>query len=580
MFLMRCLLTSMTLLFVQCMFAQNYLKPNEYYHRLVNGLQLMIIENHNATDIHLLLVINGGASHENKLAQGTAKYAAAFTFQPLFLSPPPGCRSEVRVGNDYTSYQATLESYQSVPQLFKTLVTTLSSPSINYAPHHTISDISLSYITDNTSVASLDEPEKRAISIIFNEHAFRTGASTAENAVSPPELKHILSFKNDFYCPQNAFLVVHGKVNRQEVYKLALSHLLNWKECTSVSAHTTPFGFIRTHEFNLQQIAFSTETEDTRLTLVQAGPVTFKSRKDVLCALVVQSLLENESSTLQQYLRDTLHIKKALYSIAISKYAQPTLLTFLLDSASLLRPLTLYSKIMIPYDSSLITPNDLIAAQKHTITTRFSYRDNIAYLTELGHSFATFSIDYFQKIADSIHHLTRTDICRFIKKYISDNHFAAILHIPKPIYHKQHIDTLFAETAPHPSMYEFFFARNTNNLIGNADSLIISLAQWLKINPTQTIKINGVAVKDELLMIRDNEMIRFYRNHPHFRIMPESLIPTRTIRLDVYRSMTIVKKLYEKGVPLYQLSGTGKIITPEEAQKEQGTRVYCTIKIL
>jgi hypothetical protein len=141
-------------------------------------------------------------------------------------------------------------------------------------------------------------------------------------------------------------------------------------------------------------------------------------------------------------------------------------------------------------------------------------------------------------------------------------------------------DTLYTETAVTPDNYNFYFKRNTADFSEeNADSLLNSLYQWLKINPSAKIKINGVAAADELLTIKDDAMLEFYKKNPEFVIAPSDLIPTKKIRLDVLRSMTIVRKLVEKGISLNQISGTGKLATKTDNANET-QRVYCTIRTL
>ena len=75
-------------------------------------------------------------------------------------------------------------------------------------------------------------------------------------------------------------------------------------------------------------------------------------------------------------------------------------------------------------------------------------------------------------------------------------------------------------------------------------------------------------------------MLDYYKNNPGFVIAPSDLIPTKKMRLDVYRSMIIVRKLAEKGISLNQISGTGKVIDNKQAESEYPYRVYCTIRNL
>jgi predicted Zn-dependent peptidase len=556
--------------------AQNYLKPNEYYHRMVNGVQVLIIEDTGATETQLLLVINSGASHEYKESPGAATVSAALSFTNLHNTDLPGFASEILLNNDYTAFYARVKGKDGLAAILKNMMLDVS-----YLPSDTleIKNTPLDKVICKTDASALNESEKKAISMLYNEHDFRLGTHCPQLSEKLPNLKNIVSFKKTFYCPQNALLIIHGKVNRHELYKLLNNLLLNWKECAYTSVHLFPVGFIRTAGFNAQLVNFHTDTALISLSLLQAGPTTFNNRKEALCGLLFQSLINNNNSV-NKFLKDSLKVLKTTFDYEIHKYAAVSKLTFHFNTDQCNKMLNAYTRLSYLTDSLLYPEKDIEMAKKHCIAQHLRFADSKAYITKLAQYYSTASIDYFGKLADSLNALTVKDITNFTRKYIVNNNFVAILNISPDQYHASGIDTIFTTTAAHPSAYELFFEKNTNRFIGNADSVLNSMVQWLKINPDLILKINGVATTDELLSVRDPEMVRFYRKCPQFKIMPESLIPTKNIRLDVYRSMTVIKKLHERGIPLQRLTGTGKVIRPENAQNGHGRKVYCTIRVL
>jgi hypothetical protein len=139
------------------------------------------------------------------------------------------------------------------------------------------------------------------------------------------------------------------------------------------------------------------------------------------------------------------------------------------------------------------------------------------------------------------------------------------------------VDTFFTSTN-RSADYRFIFIKNNAQLADSTqDSLIISLAQFIKINPHIRVMVNGVAGKDELLHQTDNQALDFLKQHPGFKITPTSLIPIFKIRLDVQRALTIVKRLIELGVPDEQVTGTGIIAPKEGMQPGPDQQVYCTL---
>jgi len=88
-----------------------------------------------------------------------------------------------------------------------------------------------------------------------------------------------------------------------------------------------------------------------------------------------------------------------------------------------------------------------------------------------------------------------------------------------------------------------------------------------------------VASKDEYLHINDEDMLKFTEQHPGFTIAPSNLAPTKKIRLDVYRALTVIKLLIQMGVPEDQLTGTGKIVDAGAMQPLSDQEVYTSLNL-
>ena len=85
------------------------------------------------------------------------------------------------------------------------------------------------------------------------------------------------------------------------------------------------------------------------------------------------------------------------------------------------------------------------------------------------------------------------------------------------------------------------------------------------------IKVNGNCHKDELLKVSDSAMLDSVNSLEHFIINPpKSWIKQKKFRLDIYRSLTIIKKLAEAGIDTNRLLGTGFLVrTPGETEPFQ-----------
>jgi predicted Zn-dependent peptidase len=557
--------------------AQSYLKKNEHFHQMVNGLKLLVIEDPSATKSQIILTVNSGTSHENKNGLGTAEIVAALVSKQIQNNNLPDYTTETFLANDYTSYYTEFSGNEHLFTALKSLVKAMVSVHNDTGE---INNAKAAQIKNITSASELNDVETASAKIIFGENFFRLGILPTDSLRKTPGKKEIAAYKKVYYCPQNAFIIVYGNYKRNAVHKTAINTLLDWKDCTYNASQTMPIGLIRTNELNSQSIDFIADSAAISLSLLQPTTVIFKSRKEVLCGMLFSSLLRSDSCRLNLFLKDSMKIRAARFDFKSRKFAAVSKLTFHFDTTTVSSFLPHYNNLNYLSDTLLLAENDIETAKRKLTESLSLVPEKKEYMKKLSEYNALTSIDYYAKVADSINALTQKDLIHFIQKHISGNHFAATLKISENNYAALGIDSFFVPTACHPSEYEFMFAKNTNRIEGNADSVLNSMAQWIKINPKENIKINGVAVNDELLTVRDNEMLNFYRQNPQFKIMPEGLIPTKNIRLDVYRSMSIVKHLVDRGVPIHQLTGTGKIISKEAAEKENGMRAYCTIRVL
>jgi len=563
--------------------AQSYIKNKEYYHELVNGVKLMVIQDAAAVDTRIILTVNAGTSYESKDAQGASMIAAAIAWKQLNT---PGIEKKVFLHNDYTNYFLTFKGNNDISGAFASLTNAMT-----YMPKDSteILNAPVQNVVNNTSASKFNDAKHKAAHFIYGENVNRLGIAPMDTLIKELPFKKVLSFRKTFYCPQNTYIIVYGNYDHNKVYEALLNNMVAWKDCAYSAALNMPATFIRSNGLNSQLNNFSETDSTIHLSLMQPAPATINSRKDVLCAMLFSKLISDSASSVSTFIKDSLKISGTEYLFTPAKYTCTSEFNFRLDTASVKQFLSSYSQLEFLKDSLLYADSNLVHAKKILNSAFDNYPDTTAYLFAIARYMSLTSLDHFSKLTDSVNAISQSDMTKFVTRYIADNSFTAILNIPKAAYDTLGIDSIYAETAATASAYEFSFAKNTNTLqmlIGdsivpyNYDSLLSSLAQWIKINSKVIVRISGVATDDELLSVRDDAMISFFKSQPGFQFAPESLIPTKKIRLDVYRSMTVVKALVDKGVSIKQLTGTGRLLNAIDAKKEPGQRVYCNIKDL
>lgn len=558
------------LLFIFAVFtveAQNYLKKNEYFHTLVNGLKVILIEDTTAQNISVQLSINAGTSYEAKPVAGGSAFIAAHAHR-FFKN----YNTECILTNDYTGYYSTTTSIGELNSLFTAYLSALTVD-INTEPEN----LNANYINYNTSFTSCTANKgcESAVKIIYTNNENRLGEPLHDFSTDTAYIANVAKFKNSFYCPQNAFLIVNGNFKKAEVYKIVQNVFLDWKDCTYSPFRTFPVQTIKTNDYNVQ-LKTNDESATANLNVYYPGPVVYKNKREVLAGLLFAKIMNDENSGIRSYFADSFNIKNIRCDFNLRRFISLFSLKYEVDSNSLYFVAN-YNFLGFLNNASLYNA-DLKTNKFQLIENIITAKDVKQYINTLTLFNATISLDYFGKIRDSINSVTLKDIIVFAEKHILKNDFVAVLNNQQLI---GEIDSVFTETAVVPDSYEFYFKRNTATFSDEkSDSVLNSLYQWLLINPSSKIKINGVAGNDELLTIKDDEMLSFYKNNPAFVIAPSDLIPTKKMRLDVYRSMTIVRKLVEKGISLNQISGTGKLAAANAEAPEKNYKVYCTIRTL
>lgn len=545
--------------------AQNYLKPNEFFYQPINGLNVVLIQDSSLKSTHVSLTLKAGTTFENLKSKGASEIIASEGLH--FLRD---FHTTATIANDYTLYYSEILNENDLDFLFKQYIVFLNHqidsvfihPKLNYATAYTSLQASL----------NSDLP----LSGLFSLYTFLLGKPTAKFDADSIFLKNVSVFKKSFYCPQNALLIVQGNFNKSIIYSKINKILLDWKDCTYQPFSGFPVSAIQSVPFNSQHVDTTINTS-TQLQLYFSGATFYLSKADVLAGLILSNYFSLSETAFQQLLKDSFQVNISPNPYYFGKYISVFSLLFSLKDTNTkileqyYQPDSLWKKIKI-------SEKELIQAKEMSKLLFIEANHKKEYHQKLSKFFALTDLNYFGKIKDSIDAITLNDVNNYIQKYIANNSFSAVLHISSTS--DSALFSSFVPTSDFPNVCSFNFKKNSYELIDeNADSIINSIAQWLKINPKQKIKINGIAYENEILQVKDEDMITFYKSNPSFIIAPSSLIPTKKIRLDVYRSMVIIKKLFEKGITLEQISGTGKLMAVNK-DKEPEYKVYCTLQIL
>lgn len=328
-----------------------------------------------------------------------------------------------------------------------------------------------------------------------------------------------------------------------------------------------------------RQTVFEEEVDTPYIQLTYQGPTVAKSRQGTLAAIALQVIFENRSSNLYRYIVDSTYISHIDMSTEYAYHSNEMVFTLYADSNKLdSARIQWYSLINSGKWLDQVSDADLAQA-KLQLTAEFQKAKNggRSAVDLISTFWTSSSIDHYSSYTDSIATLPKAALNKFSDYYLNKTPHLAALFINESDRKALATDSFFAETAAHVNEYEFRFLKNTADFVNEQqDSVLQSLVQYLKVNPKLKVKVNGLVSKDELLHIKDDEMSAYVDSHGSMRIHPEKTVCGPKIRLDVYRALTIIKKLEEAGLPKEQLFGEGVIIN-DPKEKENAQRAYCTL---
>ena len=575
-----------SLLAFQVSFGQNYLSSNEYHHRLFNGLSVMLINDSTATDLTLNLTIRTGAFTEHD-SLNSLNYFYAQSFLIKNEIAPSNVRDveflqsrNIQFSTQVEPEQVTFH-FQLAPQYLEETIKFLQGLLMNY--QDTIPHLKLVKAQVNSDYNALQKDnlffQNDSISQLLWENYYSRRQVITYIDSSIINLPHKLNeVQSRFYCPGNALLVIKGTMVVREAKKKVQEIMMDLDQCTFFHLFRYPILDHRYFTYS-RQMVFETNVDTPFFKLVYQGPTVFKDIKGTYVSQLLQAILLDTTTQFYQYLTDSTYISDIKIETQFAYYSNEMALTVYTDSSQIdSAQIQLYELLNSGKWTSLVSEGDLEKGKQHLIHQfNLALNDANTSIDLVSKFWSSASVDYYSNYRDTIAALQAKDLENFSINYLRKAPHIAALFINEEERVALATDSFFAPTAGHVQDYEFQFLNNTAEFAdGNQDSILQSLIQYLKINPKVKVKVNGIVSKDELMHIKDREMSDYVDSLGELHIYPKSTICGPKIRLDVYRALTIIKKLDEAGVPKNQLFGEG-IIAKKPEEKENAQRVYCTL---
>lgn len=562
------------------LFAQEYLTKNEYFYTAVNHLNLYVREDSAASNITVGLVFNCGAFLEDNEYDGLS-----FLYEKILAEKVrTGLKKSVA---DFSADTGIFHIFSATS--FDYVFLRISTPAkhldqVLLEIHRSVtSPIDSAQTADAAQLSSATRQQlhsnpvtKAGIvldSLLWKYNYSKRDYILAWNDSTARKLpEKFVEMRQQYFCPGNSLLLIEGNVRAKDTRAKVMQIFDKWTKCTINLQGRFP-GYNYKSLLTSRQWIIEDSTQATPFFQIAfQGPTPVEGVKDNFCALILATLLALPESAVHHYLKDSCLLQD--FSLLDDKSLNLSRLSFLLtpDTACHVESWTYFKKFLTTEIDSLIDSTE-IAPAKEALVAAFHEmkKNNREHALFVGRYWKSLGIDAYSTFEDSLRAITAKDMHFFLNNFIHGRKFVAALSINPAMRKESGIDSVFTSTAASITDYELHFLKNSSRFAGTADdSVFNSLVQFLKINPDIKIKVNGICHKSELLDVNDDAMLQWVRSQDYFLMNPPSLVQKKKFRLDVYRSLTLIKKLTEAGIPLTRMFGTGNLVrSPEEPEKHQ-----------
>lgn len=556
--------------------AQFYLLPNEYHYRLINNLSVIVVDDTSKADVQADLILKVGPYLEDTTLDGlNFLYCHLLEAQLVdaLERKLPSAKLSSEVDLEYVAFRFTLPNDERIDSFLAVIYEVFQEQKWDST------DLEQAKLAAMATIDTMvKKPERAAVNHLRlqlwgNYRSHMTIYDNEENILAADSAT-IAKLEEQFYCPGYGLMTIHGNVNNRAFRFMAQRDFNAWDQCRYSPLNRKVVPEYQKLLFSRQSVMLAPVEQPEFLLLFQ-GAALLESDKNALTTLLLAKLIDRSDSVQKQL--DSLPIQSLSLDFDLLKYAADMRFTLVPNEDALMAGYHAFWMLMDSIAHTDMISDEELTDVKTELISELTIKDRpddrtrlIQYYWSIGRS------EWIKTLESVIAELGPEDVQQVVKQYILNNTYTSSLIAEDTSGISSAIAMEYTSTRRDVYDYTFHFDKNTADIsTPNADSLLNSLFQFLHINPHAKIRIIGVAGKDELAKVKDQELVNYLKGIEHFYITPKELIPTNKIRLDAYRAMTIMKYLLVRGVHIKQLEGTGLMLKPKVFPNEmQRRQVY------
>ena len=480
--------------------AQENLPSNFFKKTLPNGLEVLVIEDANVPLATIEIVVKNGAYTEDSAFNGLSHL-----YEHMFF----------KANKTYPSQKAYLDRVNELGISFNG---TTSDERVNY--FCTLSKDKLTdglqfmndairyplflqdeMKTENPVVAGEFQRNEsgpyfslfyKMNQKVWGDNWYRKNAIGLYSTILSATPEKMTVIKDKYYYPNNSMLAISGDVDHNKVFAEAARILGDWKASDFDPFERYPIPEFKPLEYSSQFVIKSPIAKVPFLMQNYHGPDTRGDLKATYAADVFSYILQQQGSKLSQSLIETGLAYKVEVGYQTARRTGPISIVLVPNPAKTGEAIRELYKNMEQWDSDdYFTDEQLQTAKVNLeVSDAFSSEKPSDYIHTVTFWWASATVGYYTSYVENLKRVTREDIKNYVRKYIKGKNYVAGLALPERMAGSFDAK-LFAETYDMKD-YTLYFDNNEVAMTDSANAAkLISLRQWIKINPTVNIRVES-----------------------------------------------------------------------------------------
>ncbi|MEO9891472.1 pitrilysin family protein [Aurantibacter sp.] len=399
----------------------NLQEPHQF--DLLNGLKVMVVENHKLPRVSIQLridnppILEGNKAGVSTMTASLLGKGSKSIAKDLFEEEVDYMGARISFGSQ-SAYASSLSQY--FPRILELMADAAIHPNFTQEEFDKEKDKLL------TALKSEEKDANAIANRIQNALAFGTdhpyGEFASEKSVTEIELVDVQRFYRNYFVPANAYLVIIGDVNIEETKELVETHFTPWTKAVPPS-----FSYSKPNDPYYTQINFVDVPNAVQSEVSVQNLVNLKMADDDYLAVLLanQVLGGGAQGRLFQNLREDKAYTYGSYSrIGNDKYAQSTFSA----SASVRNAVTdsTVTQILSEIDKIIKQP----VTEQELTNAKAIYIGGFVMALERPETMARYAInlatenlpkDFYQNYLENINAITVEDVQKAAQKYFSSD---------------------------------------------------------------------------------------------------------------------------------------------------------------